>query len=241
MLLNLINLLIQNNRFKPFEGRQPYQWVTSSSRSLNHNISIIGNIFEGGWGHPIYCSGIFESVVSNNITRNTNGTAIKLIGSNLVVVGNNMYNALRGGIECRISSRSIVANNLVDQFGHIAIEISDYNNNRQPHTDNIIQGNILIGHTSKEKPPVMAGIHISSAGSVSRCKVEGNIISHSGTGNTRLDAKFPGSPAIVILGGKPSSALTIRGNTIDDAKADGISITNVRSSLIADNIIQCAG
>ena len=235
------DLLVQGNRFKPYEGRQPYQWLTSSSRRLNNSVSIIGNTFEGSWDHPIYCSGIFRSVVSNNITRNTAGTAIKLIGSNLVVVGNNIHNASRGGIECRIGSRCIVANNLVDQFGHVAIEITDYNNNRQSHTDNIVQGNTLIGHMDEGKPPVMAGIRIIAVGTVSRCKVEGNIIHNSGTGNAQLDAKLPASPAIRISGGEPSDALTIRGNTIHNARADGISLKNVRTSLIAHNIIHCAG
>jgi len=71
--------------------------------------------------------------------------------------------------------------------------------------------------------------------------VEGNIIRNTGTGNPQLDATLPASPAIRISGGKPSDALTIRGNTIHNAKADGVSLTNVRASLIAHNVIHCAG
>ena len=234
-------LLIHGNHFKPFKGRQQYQWVTSSSTNTNTHISIVGNMFEGSFDHPIYCSGIRRSVVSNNTTRDTVGTAIKLIGTDLVVTGNNIYNAPTGGIECRIGSRCIVANNLVDGFGHNAIEISDYNNNRRSHTDNIVRGNILIGHMGKGKPPVMSGICITAAGTVSRCKVEGNIIHNSGTGNPELDATSPASAAITISAGKPSDAITITGNTVHNANANGINLNNVNSSLIVHNIIHCSG
>ena len=67
------------------------------------------------------------------------------------------------------------------------------------------------------------------------------MIHNSGTGNAQLDATLPASPAIRISGGEASDALTVRGNTIHNARADGISLKNVRSSLIAHNVIQCAG
>ena len=193
-------LMIQGNHFKPFKGRAQWQWITSSSRSYSHHASIVGNVFEGAFDHPIYCSGIVKSVVSNNTTRDTIGTAIKLIGADLVVTGNNIYNARYGGIETRNASRCIVTNNLVDGFGHNAIEISLYGGGKTSHTDNIVQGNILIGFKDKAKPPVMSGVYISSRLGVSRCKVVGNIIHNSGNGNPELDAKLPGEPAIRASG-----------------------------------------
>lgn len=235
-------LMIQGNHFKKADGRAQYQWVTSSGSNRHPNTSIVGNVFEDAFDHPIYCSGIVHSVIANNTTRDTWGTAIKLIGEDLVITGNSIYNARYGGLEARNGSRCIVANNLIDQFGHQGISITPYGGGGAGnYTDNIVTGNILIGHTGKDLPPVMAAIAIYAKHSVSRCKVAGNIIHNTGTGNPALSATRPGSPAIQMFSGKPSDHVTISGNTIYNAKADGISVKNVHSSIIKDNIIHCAG
>ena len=235
------SLLIQGNHFKPVKGRSQYQWICSSSTNTNWHVSILGNVFEGAFDHCIYCSGLRRSVVSNNITRDSVSSPIKLIGTDIVVTGNNIYNAPYGGIECRNGSRCVVADNVIDQFGHEGICITRYGQGPGAHTDNIVTGNILIGHTGKGKSPVMWGIHISARDSVSRCKVEGNIIHNTGTGNPELRPTLPGSPAIEIGSGKPSHAVTIRGNTIHNAGANGIEVTNLHAGLITHNMIHCDG
>jgi hypothetical protein len=234
-------LLIEGNQFRPLNGRAQWQWVTSSSTNWSPETSIIGNAFEGAFDHPIYCSGIVKSIVSGNTVRDPGTSAIKLIGTDLVVVGNNISNALYGGIETRNGSRCIVAHNLVQGFGHEGISITSYNAAKGSFSDNIVEGNILIGFTDPRKPPVMSGVNITASETVSRCRVAGNIIHNTGAGNPALDAKLPGEPAITVSGGAPSDSVAITGNTIYKARSDGIRAENLRSSIIADNLINCAG
>ena len=225
-------LLIQGNHFKPYKGRAQYQWIVSSSTSHSHQVSIIGNRFVGAYDHPIYCCGLHNSVVANNTTCDTTGLAIKLIGWDLVIVGNNVYNAPGGGISARNGSRCILANNLVQNFGHVAIAISSYNKNKADYTDNVVQGNILIGHKKKFKTDVYNAIRIWSLGKCSRSKVIQNVITNAG---------HPKAPVIWVSGGKRSDSVTISGNTLSNCTGIGIQTRNVHSSLITQNIIHCTG
>ena len=237
-------LMIQGNHFKTYEGRCMYQWIQSSGSGRHPGTSIVGNVFEGAYDHAVYCSGIIRSVVANNTTRNIRSVAIKLIGEDLVVTGNNVYNSTYGGISTRCGSRCIIANNLVLGFGHRAISISPYGGGtraKQAYTDNVVRGNILIGQTASKDLPVMSAIRIESRDMVSRCKVEGNIIHNTGTGNSALDPKRPGEAAIGVIAGKASTSVTVIGNTIHNARAAGIHIRNLRQSIITHNIIHSKG
>lgn len=244
-------LLVQGNSFRPREGRAQFQWILGAGRRPSRYVSIIGNNFVGAWDHPIYCSGIHHCVVANNITRDTIGTAIKLIGTDMVVVGNKVSNALHSGISARSSSRSIVANNHVQDFGRVGIMITSYHGNKDANTDNIVMGNVIIAHkqTGQWKLPWGVskyrkekklweweprwGILIRSPKECSRCKVTGNII--IGAGGLHK------CPAILMRGGQPSDSVTISNNTITDCDGIGIQTQNVHSSLIVDNIVHCAG
>jgi len=236
-------LVIQGNHFRPRAGRMQYQWICSSGSGRHLSTSIVGNVFEGAWDHPIYCSGIEKSVVANNTTRRTTGSAIKLIGTDLVVSGNAVYEARAGGIETRNGSRCVVANNIVEDFGHVGIEISPYGGGGGPdYVENVIQGNIIIGSADPERPKPMAAIRILSRGTVSRCKVVNNTCRNTGLNNPALDmVNRPGSPAINIDGGKPGDGVIVTGNTITDAHAAGLRLRNVNRSIVAQNIIQSAG
>ena len=231
-------LLIQGNHFKPYKGRAQYQWICCGSRSHSHQVSIIGNRFVAPWDHPIYCSGIHNSVVANNTTRNTIGTAIKLIGNDLVVTGNNVFNARCGAISARGGSRCIIANNLIQNFGHVAIGITPYGGrshwaSKGSSTDNIVDGNIIVGHKGKLKSDIYAALRIMSPeGMVSRCKVTGNIITNAG---------YPKGRVIWVVAKERSDSVMISGNTMYDCKGIGIQLRNVHSSLIVENIIDCTG
>ena len=225
-------LLIRGNHFKRHQGRIQYQWITSGSKYPSYQVSIIGNRFVGGWDHAIYCSGIHRSVVANNTTRDSVGTAIKLIGNNLVVTGNKIFTTGNGGISARSSSGSIIANNLLHGDGNVTIAVSRYGGAKGSYTDNVIEGNIIIGHR-KTKADAYSGIRIlSDSGSCSRCKIVNNIVANSG---------HPEIPAIWVRGKKSSDSVMISGNTIYDCAGPGIRTGNVHSSIITRNIVRCTG
>lgn len=235
-MVSTTGLMIQSNHFHYFENRGMFQWICASGSGRHPGTVIAGNVFEGGYDHAIYTSGIIDSVVAHNTIRDSVGSAIKLIGNDLIVTGNHILNCGHGGIETRNGSRNIIAHNVIHGFGHRAISISPYGGGGgTAYTDNIVQGNILIGHNDPDKPPVMAAIWIESRDHVSRCKVLDNIVHHTGTGNAALSAARPGEPAIHVGAPNDSEAIVIRGNTIHDAKGGGISLKNVSRSMILEN------
>jgi parallel beta-helix repeat protein len=237
-------MMIQGNHFSQYENRAMYSWITASGSNRHDSTVIDGNVFEGGYDHAIYTSGLRNSVVTNNTCRNSVSVAIKLIGENLVVVGNQVFNSTYGGISTRNGSRCIIAHNIINGFGHRGISVTPYGGgNKSPYTDCIIQGNIVIGDIRDEpgSRPVMSGIHVLSQDHVSRIKVIDNIIHNTGTGNSALSDALPGEPAIYIGGPNMGSAIHVGGNTIHNAQADGIELHNVSDVLVTDNIVQCAG
>ena len=240
-IISTTGMMIQGNHFNYYQGRGMFSWIGASGSGRHPGTSIVGNVFEGGYDHAIYCSGLVKSVVANNTIRDSVGTAIKLIGDDLTVIGNNIYNCRYGGISTRNGSRNVIAHNTIHGFAHRAIGITPYGGgNRAAYTDNIVQGNILIGLTGKDAPPVMSAIRIESHDHVSRCKVADNIIHNTGTGNSALDDKLPGEPAIYVAGAKTSHHVAITGNVIHNASAGGIVVRNLHDSRIDNNAISAA-
>jgi len=234
--------IIQSNQFSYYQGRGMFSWIVGSSANHHQHTVISNNTFEGGYDHSIYVSGLHKSVVANNTSRDSVGTALKIIGSDNMIIGNHISNCLHGGISTRNGSRNIIAHNIISGFGHRAIGITSYGGaNRESYTDNIVQGNILIGLTGKDIPPVMSAIHIESYDQVSRCKVLDNIIHNTGTGNSALNNKLPGEPAIYVGGKNASNNVTITGNTIHNAKGNGIEAHNLKDAIIRDNQYQGTG
>jgi len=234
--------IIQGNHFGFYEGRGMFSWVSGSGSGRHESSVISGNVFEGGYDHAIYISGLAKSVVANNTVRDSVATAIKLIGNDLIVTGNHITNCRYGGISTRNGSRNIIANNTINGYGHRAISITPYGgSNREAYTDNIIRGNILIGLTGEDAPPVMAGVCIWSHQHASRCKIEGNIIHNAGSGNPALSDERPGEAAIIVRGAEPSDGVSIIGNTIHQGHSDGIVVDRLRGSVIRDNVIDTEG
>ena len=243
IMISTTGLMIQGNHFSFYEGRGMFEWICASGSGRHVNTSIVGNVFEGGYDHAIYCSGLTQSVIANNTIRDSVATSIKIVGNEMIITGNSITNSEHGGISTRTGSGSIIANNAIYGFGHRAIGITAYGTGERaasPNTDNIVQGNILIGLNGKDKN-VMGAIRIESAGEVSRCKVIDNIIHNTGATNSGFDSKKPGEPAIYVSSGKTSEYVTISGNIIHNAKSDGIVVKNLKNSRIKDNDIQTAG
>ena len=110
------NLHIEGNIFKPnASGGKAYSWIQSSSTASSFHATFINNKFDASFDHSFYCSGLFKSVIANNICHNSTGTAIKIIGSDNVIVNNHIYNddppAVLGGISTRNGARNIIAIN----------------------------------------------------------------------------------------------------------------------------------
>ncbi len=242
MILATKGAIIRGNQFSYYEGRGMFSWITGSGSNRHTHTVIADNTFEGGYDHAIYISGLQNSVVANNTSRDSVGLALKIIGDDNVVIGNHITNSRGGGISTRNGSRNVIAHNVINGFGHRAISITPYGGgNREPYTDNIVQGNIIIGQTKDPNHPVMSAIRIQSHDHVSRCKVLDNIIHNTGTGNSALDSKLPGEPAIFVGGPNPSSQVTITGNTIFNARGDGIEVHHLRGEIIDQNQYQGAG
>lgn len=242
MILSTKGAIIRGNQFSYYEGRGMFSWISGSGSGRHLHTVISDNTFEGGFDHAIYISGLQKSVVANNTSRDSVGTAIKTVGDDNVIIGNHITNSMHGAISTRNGSRNVIAHNVISGFGHRAIGITPYGGgNREAYTDNIVQGNIIIGTLGEDKPPVMSAIHIMSHDHVSRCKVLDNIIHNTGTGNAAHDKSKPGEPAIYIGGKNASSNVTVSGNTVVNAGANGIELHRVKDEIVRDNHYQGAG
>ena len=223
------NLLIQGNRFLPgADGGKAGSWIGSSSTSSNYRISILDNLFAGAHDHAVYCSGIFHSIIANNIGKDTGGTILKTIGTDNVVANNNLYNAVTGGIEIRNSSRCVVANNLVEDFGFVAVEVTTYGGGLGSYTDNLISGNTLLAGSTNAT--IYEAVRILASVNASRNKIAGNLIVGAGGSG--------GNAAISVTSGAPCNGVTITGNTLDQCPGNGILINNVNGSIVSDNIVR---
>jgi len=244
MIIATKGQMIQGNHFAKYEDRAMYSWISASGSGRHDSTVIDGNVFEGGYDHAIYTSGLRNSVVTDNTIRDSVAVGIKLIGSDLIVTGNHILNCTYGAINARNGRRCIIAHNIVESFGHRGISITPYGGGWEtPYADCIVQGNLLIAEILDEPDarPVMSGIYVTSRADIARIKVLDNIIHNTGTGNASLSDEFPGEPAIYIGAPEPGSSIHISGNTIHNARAAGIQLRNVSDVLVTDNIVQCAG
>lgn len=227
------DIQIRGNRFVPGEdGGKTGSWIGSTSTSSNIGISILNNQFGSSYDHAVYTTGLFYSVIANNITSDIGGTALKTAGANNVIANNNLYSAHSGGIEIRNSSRCVVANNLVQDFGFVAVQASILGGGggaQGVYAENLISGNTLL---ARDVSPVYEGIRVLAETNCSRTKITGNLIVGAGGDG--------GTPAITVSSGEPSYSVTISGNTLDQCPADGIAINHVNASIISDNIIRSA-
>jgi parallel beta-helix repeat protein len=227
------DILIRGNLFVADSGGgQAGSWIGSTSTSSNLGISILGNQFNGCHDHAVYCSGIFHSVIAGNVATGTGGTVLKTAGTDNVIANNNVYDAHTGGIEIRNSARCVVANNLVKDFGFVAVEVTLFGNGAGGnYTENLITGNTILANPSN--PTIYEGIRVNAPMDCSRTKISGNLIVGGGGGG--------GNPALTVRGGIASYAVAITGNTLDQCPDDGIVIDRVNASIISDNIVRLTG
>ena len=228
--------VIKGNYFKtnPAGGRAD-SWICSGSTSWNYQISIIDNRFGPNFDHAIYCD-LHNSIVSNNTAYDSVGNALKVIGDNNVITNNSVYNGQTGGITILNGLRNIVANNVIDNFTHVAIIVYIYGGGggvNGIYTDNIIEGNFMLGG------PQFTDIW-GSHWPYEAIRVWGDDI--SGTkiiNNTIINADLHGATAGIVARGDVglSTNLTISGNIIDKGSGHGMSLYGISDSLVSDNII----
>ena len=227
------DLTIKGNYFKTnSQGGMADSWICASSTSWNHHITIIDNRFGPNFDHAVYCD-LHNSIVSNNTSYNSVGNALKVIGNNNVVANNSIYNGQTGGITIMNGSRNIVANNTIDNFTHVAIIDYTYGGGNGIYTDNIIEGNFMLGGNEFTN---IWGTHWP----YEAIRVWGNDI--SGTkiiNNTIINADKYGNTAGIVVAStvEPGTNLTISGNVIDQSSGNGINLNGIISSLVSDNII----
>ena len=222
--------LIKGNRFIPgADGGKAYSWICSGSTSWNRHISIIDNQFDASFDHSIYCCGLFNSVIANNVSHYSYATHIKTWGSDNVITNNTLYDTPHGAISVRNGSRCVVADNVITGFGHVAISASPYGEYSGGCTDNIISGNTIYAAATGT---IYEAIRIYCQGSFSGNKIIDNVIVGAGKHN---------SCAAISVGqydGLDSYELNISGNILEQCYNDGIYLKSANRSLITDNIIQ---
>ena len=230
-------LHIEGNLFNPnATGGKAYSWIQSGSTASSFHATFINNKFDDSFDHSFYCSGLFKSVIANNICHNSTGTAIKIIGRENVIVNNNIYNdnppAVLGGISVRNGARNIIANNQITNYGHVAISVSLYGGGWGGlYTDNTIEGNYIVG-----------GPEFSGHWPYEAIRVMGNNISGTKIMNNTIigaDTHADSSSGVLRIysDAGPSYNLTISGNIFDESAGNGMSLYNIHESLISDNII----
>lgn len=234
------NLHIEGCLFKPnATGGMAYSWIQSGSTASSFHATFINNQFEASFDHSFYCSGLFKSVIANNICHNSTGTAIKIIGSNNVIVNNHVYNddppVVFGGISVRNGTKNIIANNQIVNFSHVAISVSKYGGGWGGiYTDNIIEGNYMIGgpdfYVNGDLHYPYEAIRVWGT-DISGTKITNNIIIGANTYATGTGVIWLYSPTA------PSYNLTVSGNTFDGSTSHGIVLNNIHDSLFSDNIM----
>ena len=230
-------LHIEGNLFKPNEtGGKAYSWISSGSTASSYHASFINNKFNASFDHSIYTSGLFKSVIANNICYNSTGTAIKTIGSENVIVNNNIYNdnppAVLGAISSRNGARNIIANNQIVNYSHVAISVSLYGGGWGGiYTDNTIEGNYIVGGPEFSGHWPYEAIRVWGT-DISGTKIMNNIIigadTHGAAGSGVIWLYSPSAP---------SYNLTVSGNIFDGSAGNGITLYNVHNSLFSDNTI----
>ena len=222
------NLTIKSNRFIPGpNGEKGLSWIGSDGTSWTYHVSIIDNKFGSSFGHSIYCSGLHRSIIANNISAYAEHSGFKTIGTCNIIVNNSIYNAGLGGIQVRNGESCIVANNVIDQFEHVGIEVALYGGGySRNYTDNIIEGNFIQG--------------MNTGGAYDAIRIWGDTVSGNKIiNNTILNADNPPNIGAVVVysSAAPSYDVTISGNTIDQCGGDGLYLYNIHDSIISDNII----
>ena len=222
------DITVKSNRFLVgSNGGKAYQWVGGSGAGAY--ISIIDNYFEASFDHAIYCTSFNYGVIANNRIHDSGGAAIKAIGFQNIISNNHVYNGSYGCIEIRNAINCVVANNIVDGFTNVAVIIYIYGGGYGGlYTNNIIEGNLLLGRSSGG---AMEAIRLWSE-SVSGTKVINNTIIRADSSGTNLGAIVAYSPSTTI-----SEGLTISGNIIDQCGGNGIYLYKIKDSVISDNII----
>ena len=153
------------------------------------NLTITDNQFVDIHEHATYLTEVSDSVISNNIVNYSQaaasqlGNAMKVGGQQNVISGNQIYNAVQGGITLYAANDCVIQGNVIKDFGHIGISITNNSADTIGFSRNIIDSNVLYARTDGET--VYEGIAYSGAAdTTANCyggKITNNTIANAGT------------------------------------------------------------
>uniref|UniRef100_A0A6M3JVJ3 Putative pectate lyase n=1 Tax=viral metagenome TaxID=1070528 RepID=A0A6M3JVJ3_9ZZZZ len=128
------------------------------------NLTITDNQFTSVHEHATYLAQVKDSTVSHNLVKylqpatEQKGNAMKIGGQRNTIDGNQIYNAVTGGITVYAARNVVVSNNEIYNYGLIAIQIDNNVADTYGHSFNIVTGNQIYAMKPQTSGTLESGV-----------------------------------------------------------------------------------
>jgi hypothetical protein len=243
------NNSIHDNKFwmDSVSGSSRQAIFAGANVSSEQYLSVTNNKIYGMHSTALYCYSDYGVFTGNTIAYTQSdpddvlGTAMKIIGIHNVIEGNDIYNAVEGGIRADGASGVVINGNTIYDYGSVGIVVGDQNANAVGLNNNIISNNIVIARTDGES--VADGIRYAGDATLTTHDCSGGKIVNNTIINGGGSTYYYHAPISVVhykTGATyKMNYFDISGNTIIDRKCrSGIFVENLHYSNISNNIIK---